>query len=264
MDCEKECAAQGISVVIPVFNAQETLAKTIESVLAQTYPVFEILLVDDGSSDHSRDIMEAYSLQDSRIRVLLNEQNCGVAISRNRGVQQAKYDWICFLDSDDCWREDKLELQLQAILENPKTELCFTASSFVDQDGNESEYVLHVPKQVTFDKLLRQNVISCSSVMVRRQLLLDCPMPHDRAIHEDYATWLTILRRIPYALGVDIPLLTYRLSASSRSGNKKKAACMQWRTYRYMHLPLLRSGVCFAAYMVNGIRKHRTIRKEMH
>lgn len=250
----------GVSVVMPAYNASKTVARAIKSVLSQSHGQLELILVDDCSADNTMQILQGFAAADDRVRLYRNEKNSGVAQTRNRGVAEAKYDWIAFLDSDDYWEPEKLERQLAAVTRTEGTSLCFTGSAFIDEMENRSDYLLRVPERVTFAELLKQNVISCSSVLVRRELMLQHPMQDGRNIHEDYATWLRILRQIPHAVGVDEPLLVYQISSGSKSGNKMKAAMMQWRTYRVARIPLPRAAWSFAAYAFRSVRKYKKIK----
>jgi teichuronic acid biosynthesis glycosyltransferase TuaG len=254
------CRQTGVSVVMPAYNAGKTLLRAMESVLSQDHGLLELLVIDDCSQDDTAALAQSLAQRDSRVRLLRNQQNGGVSFSRRRGVEAAAYDYIAFLDSDDYWEPEKLTRQLKALEAHPEASLCFTGSAFIDDRGNRSDYVLNVPETLTFQQLLKQNVISCSSVLVRRELMLAHPMVDDRDIHEDYAAWLRILRQIPYALGIDEPLLVYQISTGSKSGNKLKAARMQWRTYRVAGVPLPTAAVSFCAYAVRNLQKYRRIK----
>lgn len=254
----------GISVIIPAYNAEKTLQEAVQSVLNQTYTNFELIIVDDCSTDGTAVLASRLEKVDSRIRVLHNENNSGVSVTRNNGVAHASFPWIAFLDSDDLWAEEKLQKQVRVLDTRTNAQLIFTGTAFVDDMGHHSDYIFHVPEYVKFQKLLLRNVISCSSVLVRRELLEHWPMYPDANIHEDYAVWLQILREIPCAIGIDEPLLVYRVSSGSKSGNKAKSARMQWNTYRYMGISKICSLVYFASYALCGLRKHHAIVKHMH
>ena len=153
---------------------------------------------------------------------------------------------------------EKLKRQMALAAQHPEAGLFFTGSAFISEDDHKYGYTLSVPERVNYRRLLGQNVISCSSVLVRRELMERFPMGND-AIHEDFAVWLKILREEPWAYGVNEPLLVYRLSRSSKSGNKLKAARMTFGTYRYIRVPLPLAVWSGILYTVRGIRKFRAI-----
>ncbi|MCD8127931.1 MAG: glycosyltransferase [Clostridiales bacterium] len=258
-----EAESSGVSVVMPAYNADGTIARAIESVLMQTYPTLELIIVNDCSSDGTGLAIEGYARRDPRIQVLHNQERKGASASRNCGVRAARYAWIAFLDSDDYWLPDKLEMQMQVITADGSCGLCFTAPSFISATGQRSAYILHAPGRVTYGQLLSQNVISCSSVLARRSDLIAEPMLCAPMIHEDYASWLVLLKKYPYAAGVDRPLLVYQVSAKSRSGNKLRAARMQWNTYQSRGLPWLTSCAHFLTYLVRSVRKYCAIWRQM-
>ena len=173
-------------------------------------------------------------------------------------MREARGEWIAFLDSDDLWMPEKLERQMALAARHPEAGLFFTGSAFISEDDHKYGYTLPVPERVNYRRLLGQNVISCSSVLVRRELMERFPMGND-AIHEDFAVWLKILREEPWAYGVNEPLLIYRVSRSSKSGNKLKAARMTFGTYRYVRVPLPLAVWSGVLYTVRGIRKFRAI-----
>ncbi len=253
----------GISVIMPVYNSEKTVGRAIESVLVQTYKSLELIVIDDCSTDRSRDIIGQYAEKDPRVHILYNEKNEGVSAARNHGIHKARYDWIAFLDSDDYWLPDKLEIQMHAVSLDKKSALCFTGSAFIDSKGQMSSYELHVPNKVTYEQLLSQNIISCSSVLVRRNDLLKYPMVSNPMIHEDYATWLKLLKQYQHAIGIDEALLVYQISSGSKSGNKVCAAKMQWNTYRYCEVPVWKSIVSFCVYAVRNIKKYYRIKHQL-
>ena len=257
-----------VSVIIPSYNSEKYIAKTLDSVCAQTYADFEVLVMNDCSSDRTAEIVESYAAKDSRIHLMNLPGNKGVSHARNTGVRMASGDWIAFLDSDDMWTKDKLEKQLKLyeclnakIKAAADPEFLFTGSSFIDENGNPLASVLHVPGHVDFSELLKQNIISCSSVLIRRSLMLKYPMPCSDQFHEDFATWLTILKNENIvAYGLDEPLLIYRVTRRSRSGNKCKAACMTFRAYRYIGLGIMRSLQCWLIYLFRSLKKYAKMR----
>lgn len=247
-----------ISIIVPVYNASRFLHKTIDSVLKQTFSDFELILIDDCSTDNSFEIMCEYEANDNRIRVFKNEQNMGVSYTRNFGVSKARFDYVALIDSDDMWTDDKLEKQVELIKAYPDTDLCYTGAAFIDTNEVMSDFVFRVPTDVTYKKLLKQNVISCSSVLIKRELLIKYPMAHD-GMHEDFAVWLSVLKNGGTAKGIDEPLLVYRVDKDSKSGNKFKSMLMTYRVYKYMGLNIFLRLYYMAAYIYSGIKKHSSI-----
>lgn len=251
-----------ISVVMPAYNAEETIGQAIHSVIAQTYQQWELLVVNDQSKDNTKNIVLTLAELDKRIRYIENERNLGVSETRNRGVSLALGQWIAFLDSDDMWEEKKLEMQLD-LISTSGARFVFTGSAFMDQKGKRLGYCLNVPLKVSFRQLLKQNVISCSSTLLEKSLLEKYPMMSG-AMHEDYASWLSILKGEGIdAYGIDRPLLIYRISTESKSGNKGKAALMHWRVYRHIGMPLIPSIYYFGFYMCRNLKKYGKIWAEM-
>jgi len=219
-----------ISVVMPAYNAENTIREAIESVLVQSFADFELIVINDCSTDSTADIVSMLAEKDHRIRIFHNSKNMGVSATRNFGIAEAKGEWIAFLDSDDIWRNDKLEKQLETLAAHVDAVLCYTASSFILPNGQLSGYTMHAEEKTSYKTLLKKNLISCSSVIVKADVMKGISMPND-AMHEDYYVWLTILKKHKYAYGVDIPLLLYRLSDHSKSANRIRSAKMLYNSY---------------------------------
>lgn len=249
-----------VSIIMPAYNAEQYIGEAIHSVLAQTHKEWELIIIDDCSFDNTGQIALKFVSKDARIRYLKNSVNSGVSKSRNIGIKEAKNDWVAFLDSDDCWENDKLEKQLELFEQYPEGKLFFTGSGFINEEGEKSSYVLQTPEKVTFRKLLKQNVISCSSVLAEKKWLLEHPMAGD-FLHEDFVVWLKLLQENKYAFSVNEPLLLYRLSQQSKSSNKRKAAWMTWQVYRTIGLNIVESLYYFIWYTCKNIKKYRKIRK---
>lgn len=241
-----------ISVVIPAYNCAGTLGDAIDSALYQDVPV-EVIVIDDCSGESLTEVMNAYRDR-PEVRYYRNEQNLGASGSRNRGVSLANGEYIAFLDSDDYWRPGKLRKQLAA-MEQTGAVLCATARELMDPRRGLPGRVLPVRTTITYRDLLRHNSISCSSVLLRREVALEFPMGHEDA-HEDYIMWLEILRKYEFACGINEPLLVYRLSTTGKSGSKLQSAVMTFRTYRYMGFGLAKSCACFCSYALHGIAKY--------
>lgn len=249
-----------ISIIMPAYNAAQYIEESIKSVLSQTYTDWELLIIDDCSTDRTKEIAESYTDAYSNIHYYKNKENCGAAKTRNYGVKMASGEWIAFLDSDDCWAPQKLELQIKTAREK-QAQFLFTGSAFIDEKSQPLDYYLPAPASIGYRELLKQNVISCSSVMIQKTLIQKYPMKHAARLHEDFAVWLQILRDQPiYAYGIDQPLLIYRISAQSKSGNKLKAAIMTFRVYRCLNLKLLPAFYYWMCYTIRSLKKYRHLK----
>ena len=248
-----------VSVIIPAYNCKTYIKTAVQSVLEQTVEPLEILVIDDGSTDGTEQVLNEMAQNCSKLRLIKLEVNSGVSAARNRGVKEAKGKWVAFLDSDDQWVPAKLEKQL-AMMEKTGAVFGFTGSSFVDENGEPYESVFSVPETVDRTRLFDQNVISCSSVIILREIICRYPMKSED-IHEDFDTWLRVLEEVPAAYGLNEPLLIYRLSSGSKSGNKLKSFQMNYRTYRSVGLGPLKAAKHMYRYTINGLKKYRNIKK---
>lgn len=193
-----------VSVIIPTYNRATTLEDAIESALNQTFRNFELLIVDDGSTDHTTQLVEKYH---STAKYLL-QTNKGVAAARNTGIQNSQGKLICFLDSDDRWAKNKLELQVELMTSNPRIKICYTDETWI-RGGvrvNQKKYHQKYSGWI-YQRCLPLCIISCSSAMIHRDVfdrvgLFDESM----IVCEDYDLWLRISRRFPISL-IPIPLI---------------------------------------------------------
>ena len=239
-----------VSVVMPAYNSAATLSAALESALSQQVSV-EILLMDDCSTDEIDAVLERFRKY-PQIRYERNEKQMGAAKSRNRAVKKARGTYVAFLDSDDYWAPGKLKKQIQN-MEQKKCALCCTARELMKPEGELTGKVIGVKEQITYRDLLRHNSINCSSVLLRTEVAREFPMAHEDS-HEDYITW----KKYGIAIGINEPLLKYRLTNSGKSGSKLKSAVMTFRVYRYMGFSWPKSAVCFISYALHGVWKYLT------
>ncbi len=247
-----------ISVIMAAYNAEKTIEQAIMSVLTQSYKNLELLVVDDCSSDHTVSIVECIAKKDVRVKLVQNPKNSGVSYTRKQGLEKSAGSWIAILDSDDVWDPEKLEKQIE-LQKEKNADLLYTGSAFMNENGKRIDWYLHAPAELTYRQLLKQNLVSNSSALVRKELYDQFYAVGDR-MHEDFAIWLGILKTGRKAYGVDEPLLVYRLAKSSKSGNKLNAAKMNWNTYRYVGLNLLEAAYFMCWYMIKGILKYRNLK----
>ena len=245
-----------VSIIMAAYNAKKTIGIAINSILAQTYTNWELFVINDCSKDGTAEVVSGYS--DPRIRLMNNDTNCGVSISRKKGMEAASGEWIAVLDSDDAWTPDKLDKQIK-LAQRTGAELIFTGSAYMDDAGNPIAWQLHVPTTLPYRKLLKQNLVSNSSVLVKSALYRQFYAIGDD-MHEDFAIWLRITKTGREAYGIDEPLLIYRVASLSKSSNKVKAAKMCWNTYRYVGLNPVTASYYMCWYTVTGLLKYRNLK----
>ena len=222
-----------ISIIVPVYNVEKFIRETMDSVLAQTYPHWELLLVEDGSSDASASVIEGYIEEKSekRIRLIRQPSNQGAARARNQGVKEALGRYIAYLDADDLWMPEKLEREL-AFMKEKDAAFAFTGYEFADENGMGTGKVVRVPETINFKQALSNTTIFTTTVMfdtekISKELL---EMPEVKS--EDTALWWTVLRQGYTAYGLDENLVKYRRAGRSLSSNKLEAVRRIWNLYR--------------------------------
>ena len=229
-----------ISVVIPAFNAGAFLPAAVQSVLNQSYGSFELLIIDDASSDVTPRIAQAFAARDARVHYYRNPANLGVARSRNRGVALAQHSWIAFLDSDDRWRQDKLARQV-AYLQIHPVDLVYTGYDFMDTAGRKIRSCFHVPESIAY------------------RWCQQFPM-NPSVFHEDFLDWLSMLRQGAAAGGIDLPLHTVRIGRlRSKSGNKLRSAAANVQTYRFLGLSSAQTAFYMLCYLRRSLVKYGKI-----
>ncbi|PMC80216.1 glycosyl transferase [Aerococcus viridans] len=240
-----------VSIITPVYNAESFIADTIDSVINQTYKNFEMILVDDCSTDDSKLVIDKYS-SDSRIKYVKLSENSGAAVARNKGIELATGRYISFIDSDDVWHKDKLKKQLCFMRDN-NYGFTYTNFEFMDEKGELKKSSPKLPDKLNYTGLLKNTAIACSTVCIDRELVGDFRMPLVRK-GQDTATWLQILRNYPAAYLLDEPLNRYRIRTGSLSDNKIQALKRTWNTYyRLEKLPFLKAVYYFCHYVMNSI-----------
>ena len=215
-----------VSVIIPVYNAEKYLDRTLNSIFMQTYKNYEIVLVDDQSNDNSAHIISKYKEIHPEIFYYLQPENKGAGYARNKALELAKGQYVAFLDSDDLWKPDKLEKQIQ-LLKDKNGEFCFTAIEMIDGEDKIIKSKRKVKEEIDYIFLLSNTMIPTSSVLVDRCKSGDFRM-HIRRGGQDYATWLALLRDGTTAYGIDEALVSYRIDGQSLSSNKLKSVIQIW------------------------------------
>lgn len=243
-----------ISIIMPIYNGEKFLEEAVGSVCVQTVQDWELLIIDDCSADGSYALAQHLAREDQRIILLKNETNLGVADTRNRGISASRGEYIAFLDCDDVWLPKKLERQLSLLAQ---ADVVYNSYQLIYEDGRKHS-VYHVPNQVDFEMLLKENVIGCSTVMLRKELLQGTGFCRN-FYHEDYVLWLELLQRGARFCGTEEVLSCYRLRSDSKTGDKWRSATERWRVYRvYLRFSLFKSLKYWLFYALSGRRKYKS------
>ncbi|MBQ2176395.1 MAG: glycosyltransferase family 2 protein [Prevotella sp.] len=243
-----------VSVIMPCYNMASYVSDSIKSVIAQTYPHWELLIVDDASSDETVNIIKSYAQADSRIKFAIKKQNSGISDTRNQCIQMAQGQFLAFLDADDIWHPEKLEKQLSFMLAK---NIGFTYSTYdwIDEDGKIMNKFINTIGNLDYKTYLRNTIIGCSTVMVNKAITGDVFVPKFRT-SEDTATWLDILRKGLMAYAIDESLVSYRIRRKSASSNKIRASIDLWKVYRqHEKLPFFKAIYYFSCYAFNAVKK---------
>lgn len=243
-----------VSVIVPAYNAQDYIDTAVRSVLAQTMPDLEILVLDDCSKDETSARIRRLAQTDHRIRPVFNEENMGVAKTRNRGLDMAQGQYVALLDADDFWYPNKLEKQL-AVIRSTGADVVYSGYALVDNDGKKIKDFFAPPTE-TMDSLLTQNGIGCSTVMLSRKVVDHYRFRTDY-YHEDYVLWMQLLQDGLKAVGIPEPLVDYRVHANSRAANKLASSGHRWYIYRhFLGFSVLKSTWITLKYAMVGLKKH--------
>lgn len=231
-----------VSIIMPAFNTAEFIARSINSVLKQTFTKWELIIVNDCSTDSTVSIVESY-LTDSRIKLINNKENLGGAGSRNVAIEAAEGRYIAFLDADDIWFADKLNKQI-AFMQQQNIGFSYTGYSTITEQDKVMDKI-DVPSCVNFNKLLKHNYIGCLTAIYDTSFFGKIYMPLVRK-RQDFALWLELLKRFDYAYGLKDNLGYYRIRAGSLSASKIDAFKYYWRVLRQVG----ECNVFFASYNI--------------
>lgn len=246
-----------VSIIVPVYNVKKYIVAAIESVRNQTYMDWELLLVEDGSTDQTAEVIKAYLAKagDERIRLFELPENIGAAAARNYGLSRARGRYIAYLDSDDLWEPEKLSREL-AFMEEKRAAFAFTGYEFADESGRGIGKVVRVPETLNYRQALKNTTIFTTTVMFDTALiskeLLEMPM----VMSEDTALWWKVLRNGYLAYGLDENLVRYRRVGRSLSSNKLEAMRRIWNLYRRVEgLGVLGSAWNFCFWAVRAVAR---------
>ena len=261
-DCETSAAEKRsestplVSVIMPAYNAEKYIEQAIRSVQKQTVRSWELIVVDDRSTDKTAEQIRRLAAEDMRIIPVYSETNHGAAECRNIALRQCRGEFVALLDADDVWHPQKLERELERARETD-ADLVYSSYAMIDEQGTRCFSDFIVEESTDLQSMLNCNTIGCSTVLMKAKVLEKRPFVTD-FYHEDYVMWLSLLQAGCKAVGVRDILVDYRVARGSRSFNKLKSAKNRWRVYRdYLKLPLIPSVKAMAGYAINGLKKYR-------
>lgn len=239
-----------VSVIMPTYNCAAFIAETIASIQNQTYENWEIEIVDDCSTDNTKEIVEAMAQRDGRIHYHCLDTNSGAAVARTQAMKMAQGEYMAFCDSDDLWLPEKLERQLKFMRENDYAFSC-TAYEQIDEQGTPLGRVIKTVTKTDYNRLLLDCPVGNSTVMYHVGKMGKFEVPNIRKRNDD-ALWLTMLKKEKYIWGMPDVLMRYRIRSNSLSSNKLKVIKYHWILYRDIeHLSVFRSAfhICWWCFL---------------
>lgn len=245
-----------VSIITPVYNSEKFIERTIISVIEQKYYNWEMIIVDDGSTDGTCEIVNNWALKDERIKFIKQTKNLGAAAARNVALENSKGRFVAYLDGDDIWLSEKLSKQVKFMLD---MKCGFSCCSYevIDNHGNSKEKFVKMLKTVDYIGFLTNNLLQTVGIMVDLEIVSKDKliMPNMRR-RQDAATWLQILKSGHVCHGMQDILAQYRRVEGSLSSNKVKAAKGVWYLYRNVeNLSFIFSCYCFFRYAILAVWK---------
>jgi len=214
-----------------MFNSEAFIAETIESIIEQSYTNWELLLIDDRSTDKTVELVKTFMTKCPNIKLLVNETNSGAAISRNKGIMEAKGEYLAFLDADDLWKPNKLEKQL-AFMQAENCEVCYASYEQMDEEGKPLNKLIKALPVLSYDKYLKSNYIGNLTGMYNAKALGKITSPNLRK-RQDWLLWLAAIEKSGKpAKGIEESLAYYRVRKNSMSANKLNLLKYNYAVYR--------------------------------
>ena len=218
-----------IDIIIPNYNKGDYLKQCIDSVLNQTYKNWNVYVVDDCSNDLSRDILKKY-IKEDKIKITLLNKNFGPSYCRNLGIENSKSEYIAFLDSDDYWPENKLENQINEMLDN-KYDISFTDIKYFYNNNSKGEKKTNLPTIYDFDKFIHKSTMSTSSILLKRSILNNITFKEVK--HEDYLFKCDLLKSGNLSFKIFDTFVYYRINTNNRSSNKILNLLNLWKINKF-------------------------------
>lgn len=244
-----------VSIITPCHNSASTIEKTLKSVINQTYNNWEMLVIDDYSTDKTAEIIKKYSSKDNRIKYFKTVASSGSpSLPRNIGIDKAQGKYIAFLDADDVWFPNKLQKEVD-FLEKNEYDLAYSYYEKMDWEGNRSERIIRTREKTTYDDLLKSNSIPCLTSIIRKDIIGDTRFK--QIPQEDFCFWLDILKKGYTAYNLCEVTALYREAKTSRSANKLDMFKGYWNVIRnHQHISLIPACYYMLTYTILGVAKY--------
>jgi teichuronic acid biosynthesis glycosyltransferase TuaG len=243
-----------VSIITPSFNCCKYISSTIESVINQNYTNWELIIVDDCSTDNSSEIIRHYTKLDQRIKSVFLSSNQGAAVARNAGMVISQGRYIAFLDSDDVWLPNKLEVQLD-FMRKSDAPISFTEYDVYDEELLNCQHRIKVPLQIDYSGYLKTTIIGMSTAIIDTEKIGSFSFYNIRTRQDTYL-WITLLKKGFIAYGISEPLTKYRIRKDSISANKIKAAQQVWHLYYDLEMmSFVKAFYFFINYGLNSVLK---------
>lgn len=247
-----------VSVIIPLHNCCTYIEATVRSVLQQTYTNFELIIVDDASTDGSYEIVKRLFSSEKRIQFVHFSKNKGVSISRNKGLEIASGRYIAFLDADDIWEKNKLETQV-AFMRQTGSPICHTVYAYIDEDNRILTYSRVHSCKIFLKDIMKNTEIGLSTSMIDHLAVGDFSFSPTNS-REDLSLWLSLFDNGFYSMGINEPLVYYRLRRKQRSANKIHMAFETLKVYlNFQHLSFRKKLFYYSMYAINASYKHLSL-----
>jgi teichuronic acid biosynthesis glycosyltransferase TuaG len=243
-----------VSIITPCYNSATYISTAIESVISQTYAHWEMLIIDDASFDNTVSIVNDYTIKDQRIKLIRLEKNSGAAIARNTGLKKMSGTLVAFLDCDDCWMPNKLELQVRLMVRH-NWDISFTEYRNMDEKLESELAYVKVPDRIDYKGYLKNTIIGMSTSMINTLNVAPFEFYNIRTRQDTYL-WITLLKRGHIAYGIHECLVSYRIHSGSISSDKIKAARRVWYLYYNLEkMNIMQAAFYFSLYLFNAVKK---------
>lgn len=244
-----------VSIIMPAYNCGDFISITLDSVIAQTYQDWEVIIVDDCSTDNTEEVVNSYKSKDPRIKYYKLDKNSGAAVARNAAVDFAEGQYMAFLDSDDVWYPEKLYKQIGYMKQNKYNFTC-TSYTKIDENGNFLNRTIKAKHMSNYDVLLKRNPGN-STVIYNAQALGKFKIPNIKK-RNDYVMWLQVIKSTKVLYGIEEVLGSHRIRIGSLSEKKVSLVSYHWKVYREIeHLSIIKSSYLICYWVISTVFKLR-------